>query len=79
MWFMATNKTKEQLLDCKGEQTLEVIGTMNINEFRGTVTHQIIVEDFEVHDKSFDDLFWGYKYGKYIWCFIFNIFDIKIM
>ena len=57
MWFMATNKTKEQLLDCKGEQTLEVIGTMNINEFRGTVTHQIIVEDFEVHDKSFDDLF----------------------
>ena len=57
MWFMATNKTKEQLLDCKGERTLEVIGTMNINEFRGTVTHQIIVEDFEVHDKSFDDLF----------------------
>ena len=57
IWFMATNKTKEQLLDCKGEQTLEVIGTMNINEFRGTVTHQIIVEDFEVHDKSFDDLF----------------------
>jgi len=57
MWFMATNKTKEQLLDCKGEQILEVIGTMNINEFRGTVTHQIIVEDFEVHDKSFDDLF----------------------
>lgn len=57
MWFMATNKTKEQLLHCKGEQTLEVIGTMNINEFRGTVTHQIIVEDFEVHDKSFDDLF----------------------
>lgn len=57
MWFMATNKTKEQLLDCKGGQTLEVIGIMNINEFRGTVTHQIIVEDFEVHDKSFDDLF----------------------
>lgn len=57
MWFMATNKTKEQLLNCKGEQTLEVVGTMNINEFRGMVTHQIIVEDFEVHDKSFDDLF----------------------
>ena len=57
MWFMVTNKTKEQLLDCKGDMTLEVIGTMNINEFRGIVTHQIIVEDFEVHDKSFDDLF----------------------
>ena len=57
MWFMVSNDTKEKLLNCKGEQTLEVVGTMNINEFRGTVTHQIIVDDFEVHESAFDDLF----------------------
>lgn len=49
MWFMVTNADKE-LLTTGGEKKLELVGTMNINEWNGYKTNQIKVDKFEVSD-----------------------------
>lgn len=49
MWFKVTNADKE-LLTTGGEKKLELVGTININEYRGCKTNQIKVDKFEVSD-----------------------------
>ena len=40
----------------KKENTLEVVGTMEINTYNNLNIHQIIVDKYEIHENSFDDL-----------------------
>lgn len=55
MWFNVTEEDKEKL--CKrGNLTLEVIGTMEINTYNNMNTHQIFVNEYDVHENSFEDL-----------------------
>ena len=58
MWFIIANADKEKLLNTP--YTLEVVGTMGINEWNGVRTPQIIVENFEITEskqKTVDDIF----------------------
>lgn len=55
MWFHASDEDIEKLTQ-KGELNLEVVGTMEINTYNNLNTHQIIVEKYEIHENSFEDL-----------------------
>ena len=59
MFFNLTGKKKEMFhLDEKVDLNISVVGTLNINEYYGKRTNQIIADDFEVeiHENSFEDL-----------------------
>lgn len=55
MWFRASDEDIKKLTQ-KGELNLEVVGTMEINTYNNMNTHQIIVNNYEIHENSFDDL-----------------------
>lgn len=56
MWFNVTNEDKEKLLHHRGELNLEVVGTMEVNTYNGMNTHQIIVDKYDIHENTFEDL-----------------------
>ena len=55
MWFKISDDDIDNLKQ-KGDLTLEVVGTMEINTYNNLNTHQIIVNNYEVHKSNFDDL-----------------------
>ena len=55
MWFNVTEEDKKNILR-KGFLNLEVVGTMEINTYNNLNTHQIIVDKYEIHENSFEDL-----------------------
>lgn len=59
MFFKLSELKKEAFkLNDKVDLNIEVVGTLNINEWRGRKTNQIFVSDYEVKEvtNSFDDL-----------------------
>ncbi len=58
MWFMVSNADKE-LLTTGLDKKMEVVGTMNINEWNGYRTPQLIIDKFEVenYEKTIDSIF----------------------
>ena len=58
MWFMVSNVDKE-LLTNGIDKKMEIVGTMNINEWNGIRTPQIIVDKFKIEDyeKTIDSIF----------------------
>ena len=56
MWFNATEEDKKKLIH-KETIILEVIGSLNVNEFRGNKTPQIIVEQYDAHIFTIEDYF----------------------
>lgn len=56
MWFNATEEDKKKLI-YKETIILEVIGSLNVNEFRGNKTPQIIVEQYDAHIFTIEDYF----------------------
>ena len=58
MWFMVSNADKE-LLTTGLDKKMEVVGTMNINEWNGYRTPQLIIDKFEVenYENTIDSIF----------------------
>lgn len=55
MWFNITDEDKSNIIK-QGDLNLEVVGSMAINTYNNLNIHQIIVEKYEVHENTFEDL-----------------------
>lgn len=55
LWFNVTDEDKHNIKK-RGDLNLEVVGSMDINTYNNLNTHQIIVEKYEIHESTFEDL-----------------------